>query len=85
LEVEAGQDNFIYVRAMNRGTRAANNTTATVYWSPVSTLVTPNLWTLVGSVTIPTIPTGEVLTVSNPSPGRRPRSPVLGTTAWWRF
>lgn len=66
FEVEAGQDNFIYVRALNQGTTAAANTTATVYWSPVSTLVTPNLWTLVGSVTIPTIPTGEVLTVSDP-------------------
>ena len=46
FEAEAGQDNFIYVRALNQGTTAATNTTATVYWSPVSTLVTPNLWTL---------------------------------------
>jgi serine protease len=65
FEVEAGQDNFIYVRALNQGTTAAGNTTATVFWSPVSTLVTPNLWTLVGSVNIPAIPTGEVLTVSD--------------------
>lgn len=50
---------------MNQGTTAAINTTATVFWSPVSTLVTPNLWTLVGAVTIPAIPTGEVLTVSD--------------------
>lgn len=65
FEVEAGQDNVVYVRALNQGVTAATNTTATVYWSPVSTLVTPNLWTLVGSVVIPSLPTGEVLTVSD--------------------
>lgn len=66
FEVEAGQDNFVYVRALNQGATAATNTTATVWWSPASTLVTPNLWTLVGSVVIPNIPAGEVLTVSDP-------------------
>lgn len=64
-ELEAGQDNFVYVRVLNQGGAAATNVVATVYWSPVSTLVTPDLWTLVGSVTIPTVPTGSVLTVSN--------------------
>lgn len=64
-EAEAGQDNFIYVRVLNQGGAAATNVTATVYWSPVSTLVTPDLWTLVGSVNIPSVPTGSVLTVSN--------------------
>ena len=65
FEAEAGQDNFIYVRVRNQGATAAANITATVYWSPLSTLVTPDLWTLVGSTTIPTVPTGEVLTVSD--------------------
>jgi len=64
-EVESGQDNFIYVRARNRGGTAAANVVATVYWSEVATLVTPNLWHLVGSVTIPNVPIGDVLTVSN--------------------
>jgi hypothetical protein len=63
--VEAGQPNFIYVRVLNQGGAAAANVVATVYWSPVATLVTPDLWTLIGSVTIPTVPTGSVLTVSN--------------------
>jgi len=65
LEAEAGQDNFIYVRVRNRGGSAAANVQATVYWSPPATLVTPDLWTLVGSTTIPTVPTGNLLTVSN--------------------
>lgn len=64
-EVKAGQDNFIYVRVLNRGPAAAVNVTATVYWSPVATLVTPNLWTPVGSVNIPLVPP-NLLTVSGP-------------------
>jgi hypothetical protein len=65
FEAEAGQDNFIYVRVLNRGGADATNVEATVYWSPPATLVTPNLWTLVGSVTIPNVPAGDVLTVSD--------------------
>ncbi len=65
FEAEAGQDNFIYVRVRNRGGSAAANVTATVYWAPVASLLTPDLWTLVGSVAIPSVPTGNVLTVSN--------------------
>ena len=65
-EVEAGQDNYIYVRVRNRGGAAAANVVATVYWSPVASLVTPNLWTLVGSVPIPNVPIANLLTVSGP-------------------
>lgn len=65
FQAEAGQDNFIYVRARNRGGSDAANVTATVYWSPVATLLTPDLWTPVGSVVIPNVPSGNVLTVSN--------------------
>jgi hypothetical protein len=61
---EAGQDNFIYVRVLNQGGAAAADVEATVYWSPVATLVTPDLWTLVGTAVLPSVPTGEVLTVS---------------------
>jgi hypothetical protein len=64
-EAEAGQDNFIYVRARNRGGTDAANVTATVYWAPPATLLTPDLWTLVGSVVLPEIPAGDVLTVSD--------------------
>lgn len=65
FEAEAGQNNFVYVRVLNRGGAAAPNVAATVYWSPVATLVTPNLWTLVGSVVLPNVPAGNQLTVSN--------------------
>lgn len=41
-EVEAGQDNSIYVRMRNRGAAAATDVTADVFWSEVSTLVTPD-------------------------------------------
>jgi hypothetical protein len=63
-EVESGQDNTIYVRVRNRGGAAAANVVATVYWSPVSTLVTPSSWNRIGSVTLPSVPVGDVLTVS---------------------
>lgn len=64
-EAEAGQDNFVYVRILNRGGLPGTNVDATVYWSPVSTLVTSDLWNLVGSTTIPNVPTGNLLTVSD--------------------
>lgn len=64
-EAEAGQDNYIYVRTRNRGGTGASDVTATVYWSPVTTLVTPATWTEVGSVTVPSVPTGDQLTVSD--------------------
>jgi hypothetical protein len=61
---EAGQDNFIYVRVRNRGGTAAIDVNATVYWAPVATLLTPDLWNLVGSVNLPNVPVGDLLTVS---------------------
>lgn len=64
-EVESGQDNFIYTRVRNRGQVPAVNPTVTVYWSEVGTLITPDLWNLVGQVTIPNVPTGDLLTASD--------------------
>jgi serine protease len=64
-EAEAGQDNMIYVRVRNRGGSTATNVRADVFWSPVATLVTPDLWTSVGSVTIPLVSSGDLLTVSD--------------------
>ena len=43
-----GQPNYIYLRVWNRGTDAAN-VTATAYWSPPATLVTPGMWNLIGT------------------------------------
>jgi len=53
--VLTGQDNYIYLRVWNRGSDATN-VSATVYWSPVATLVTPNLWNLVGSAQFADVP-----------------------------
>lgn len=64
FEAEAGQDNYLYVRMKNRGAAAANGVRATVYWSPVATLVTPNLWTLIGTTAPVNVPSGNVLTVA---------------------
>lgn len=63
-KVETGQNNTIYVRVRNRGGSIATNVIATVYWSEVATLVTPSTWHLIGSVTLPSVPIGDVLTVS---------------------
>src|SRR5829696_1784867 len=65
--VESDQDNYIYVRMRNRSsTAAANNTTATVYWSEVSTLVTPDRWNLIGTSAGVDVPAGDTLVVTDP-------------------
>jgi hypothetical protein len=64
-EVATGQDNYVYVRLLNRGGTAAANVDVDVYWSPPATLVTPDLWTSIGTLNLPMVPTGNVLTVSN--------------------
>jgi hypothetical protein len=64
--VVTGQANYVYTRVWNRGNAAAANVFASVYWSPPSTLVSPNLWTLVGSAYYPNVPAGSVVEVSNP-------------------
>jgi len=63
-EAESVHDNIIYVRVRNRGGSPANNVVATVYWSEVVTLVTPSSWNLIGNITLPLVPVGDVLTVS---------------------
>ena len=63
----AGQDNFVYVRVLNGSAFApTTDVTATVYWAPPASLVSPFLWELVGSVVIPVVPGADVLTVSEP-------------------
>lgn len=60
--VEAGQDNFIYLRVQNRGSQATAGT-ATLYWSQPSVLPTPASWNLIGQVAIPAVPSGEMIVV----------------------
>jgi hypothetical protein len=59
------QDNYVYLRVWNRGMDAPN-VTATVYWSPPATLVTPSMWNLVGSAAFADVPPGNVVKVSTP-------------------
>jgi len=63
--VDTGHDNFVYVRVLNRGGSDATTVSVDVYWSPPSTLVTPNLWNFIGTASLPSVPTGNVLTVSD--------------------
>jgi hypothetical protein len=63
--VIGGQDNYVYIRVWNRGTDATN-ATAIVYWSPPSTLVSPNLWNFIGSSTFADVPPGNLVQVSSP-------------------
>lgn len=62
--VVTGQAHVVYVRLQNRGGSATANVSVDVFWSPPSTLVTPNLWNAIGTTTLPSVPTGNVLTVS---------------------
>lgn len=64
-EAEAGQDNYLYTRVLNQGGTDATNVEVTLFWSEVSTLVTPDQWTQIGTTVIPNVPAGEVLTVSD--------------------
>jgi hypothetical protein len=63
--VTPGQDNFVYVRVWNRGSVAATNVTASVFYTAAATLPTPDAWQPVGSVVIPSVAGGgTVMTVS---------------------
>lgn len=71
-------NHFIYVRVTNRGDEVGLNVRATVYWSPPATLVTPSLWTEIGSVTIPRISRTDRLVVSPSIPWNRRDIPATG-------
>ncbi|NUJ79774.1 hypothetical protein HUN39_06970 [Methylocystis sp. FS] len=73
----------------NRGGSAANNVEATVFWAPPSTLLTPDQWNPLGSTTLPSVPTGDQLTVSDaiqwqaadiPAPGHYCFVALIGAT-----
>jgi serine protease len=66
FEVEAGQPNYIYARIQNRGTSDADGVIATIYWSPPATLVTPDLWTLIGTTAPVNVPQGNTIVIAGP-------------------
>jgi serine protease len=64
VDAQPGKDHVVYVRVRNRGTADAVNVTATVYWSPVATLLTPAMWAHLGSTILPLVPRNGDLIVS---------------------
>jgi hypothetical protein len=57
---------YVYVRVRNRSAVAATNVTATIYWSEPATLVTPDMWNLIGQTGNANVPPNDVLTVLPP-------------------
>ena len=76
--VTGGRDHFIYVRVTNRGAVDAQNVTATVYWAPPATLVTPDMWSEIGTTAAMTVPAGGGLTVSAPLRWVQAKLPAAG-------
>jgi hypothetical protein len=79
--IQHGQDNFIYVRMRNRGMAPAAVTRATVYWSEVATLVTPNRWIKIGTTNPIAVPVGNKLAVAGPLTWVRANLPPAGDHA----
>lgn len=77
-EVEAGQDNYIYARIKNRGGMQAIGVTVDVYWSEVSTLVTPDQWHLIGITNPVNIPATDTLVVTDPIAWQSALIPATG-------
>ena len=80
-EADAGQDNFVYTRVRNRGADRRRRDDDHVYWSEVAMLVTPDMWNLVGSATLPSVPAGNMLTVADDIVWDQADIPARVTTA----
>ena len=77
-QVEAGQDNYIYLRMLNRGGDDANDVTGKVYWSEVATLVTPDMWNPIDRTDPIDVPNTNTLVVTNPITWRKEEIPGPG-------
>ena len=64
--VMSGQPNFVYVRVWNRGGVPATDVKARIFYASAATLLTFDDWTPVGEVTIPNVPPGNIMTISDP-------------------
>ncbi len=81
--VLAGHDHSVYVRLQNRGGSDDPNVAVDVFWSPPSTLVTPNLWNHIGTATLPSVPTETCSPSRARCTGRRRPCQAAATTASW--
>jgi serine protease len=61
--VQFGQDNYIYLRLLNRGGLPATNVSVDVYWALPATVPTPDTWNKIGTATVSSVPNQNVLTV----------------------
>lgn len=57
--VEAGQNNYVYIRLQNRGS-VAGDVTVNLYWSSPSTFATPSSWNLIGTAYVNNVQPGSV-------------------------
>jgi hypothetical protein len=74
-DVAAGQINFVYVRVLNRGGSPATGVSVDLYWTTPAKRVKPNSWTKIGTAALPSVPAGNVLTVSGGVEWRDPPGP----------
>jgi hypothetical protein len=56
-KVEIGNDNYIYIRVHNKGT-IASNIHARVYFAPLTTTCSPDLWEYLGQIDFYNVPAG---------------------------
>jgi len=76
--VKAGQDNYVSVRMRNRGVAPATGVRSTVYWSEVATLITPSMWTEIGTSAAMDVPADNSLVVAGTIPWREADVPGSG-------
>lgn len=62
--IDSRDDNYIYVRVLNRGTQSINNVNVYLFYANVAALITPDRWNYIGTTTIDTVPPNNILTVS---------------------
>ena len=74
--IEFGQDNSLYIRLQNRGFKSAA-AEVDLYWSRPSTLPTPSSWKLIGSLSVPAVPAGQ-MTVAGPLTWPSADIPAIG-------
>jgi len=60
--IEFGQPNYIYIRLQNRGITPAD-ANIDIYWTPASTLPSPNVWKPIGSLQAGLVVPGELKVV----------------------
>ena len=77
-KVEFGQDNFIYIRNINKGNFPALINETDVYWSEVSTLPIPKYWNYIGTTSPNKIEADNKLHVSEPLVWKKEKIPNKG-------